>query len=564
VGAWPGRLVPDRSLRVLDGGRVLIGGSPLTVLRFGGPIDLDDLRSPEVIGRLVDRGMVHPAPATGPWGPRDVTVVIPTFDEPAAVARSLDALAREAASTSKSGGFGGPGPHNPPDFGVAEVIVVDDGSTRAATHEAVVDRDWGDLSVRMVVRARNGGPAAARNSGLAEVGTPLVAFLDAGCTPVAPGPRARRRGSSTPGGPAPEAPIDDPDGWLAPLLAHFADPRVALVAPRIVAGPLDESVSWPAEGRRPRRWVAVRLARYEQRRSPLDLGDEAARVAPRTRVAYVPTACVLARVDALRAIGGFDESLRVGEDVDLVWRLGEATPSWRVRFEPAAEVVHDTRTRLSAWWSRRVDYGTSAAPLDRRHPGAVAPVSVSPWSAAAWGLLALGHPFAAVGSAAMSTALLARSLERLPEPWRQALRLAGIGNLAAGRLLADAVRRAWWPGAGVVLVVGPRPLRRAAVAAFVLPPLVEWCATRPELDPISFAALRTADDLAYGVGVWLGCLRERSFGPLVPDWQHARRGPDRSGSQLSSAKLGSVKGPLVPMVGRAIRRILPAAGRFTR
>lgn len=395
--------------------------------------------------------------------------------------------------------------------------MVDDGSTRPAALEAVVDRDWGGLSVRSVVRARNGGPAAARNSGLAEVATPLVAFLDAGCTPITPGLRTPRRGTSTPDRPEPEAPIGDTRGWLAPLLRHFADPRLALVAPRIVAGPIDEPASGPVGGRRPRRPVAERVARYEQRRSPLDLGDEPARVAPRTRVAYVPTACVLARVDALRAIGGFDESLHVGEDVDLVWRLGEATPSWRVRFEPEAEVVHDTRTRLSAWWSRRVDYGTSAAPLDRRHPGAVAPVSVSPWSAAAWGLLALGHPFAAVGSAAASTALLARTLGRLSEPWREAVRLAGMGNLAAGRLLADAVRRAWWPGAGVVLLVGPRPLRRAMVAAFVVPPLVEWGATRPDLDPLSFVALRTADDLAYGVGVWLGCLRERSLGALVPD-----------------------------------------------
>ena len=67
MGAWPGRLVPDRSLRVLAGGRVLIGGSPLTVLRFADPVDLDDLQSPAVIDRLVDLGMAHPAPTVGPW-----------------------------------------------------------------------------------------------------------------------------------------------------------------------------------------------------------------------------------------------------------------------------------------------------------------------------------------------------------------------------------------------------------------------------------------------------------------------------------------------------------------
>ena len=53
-----------------------------------------------------------------------------------------------------------------------------------------------------------------------------------------------------------------------------------------------------------------------------------------TRVAYVPTAALLVRRAALG--DGFDESLRNGEDVDLVWRLIEA--GWRVRYEPAVQV----------------------------------------------------------------------------------------------------------------------------------------------------------------------------------------------------------------------------------
>ena len=35
--------------------------------------------------------------------------------------------------------------------------------------------------------------------------------------------------------------------------------------------------------------------------------------------------------------------------------------------------------------------------------------------------------------------------------------------------------------------------------------MIDWVDRRPRLDPVRFAALRIADDLAYAAGVWLGC-----------------------------------------------------------
>jgi len=64
------------------------------------------------------------------------------------------------------------------------------------------------------------------------------------------------------------------------------------------------------------------LDRYERLRSSLDLGPEPGPSVPRTRVAYVPSAALLVRRAALGA--GFDEELRVAEDVDLVLRLHAA------------------------------------------------------------------------------------------------------------------------------------------------------------------------------------------------------------------------------------------------
>jgi len=55
------------------------------------------------------------------------------------------------------------------------------------------------------------------------------------------------------------------------------------------------------------------------------------------------------------------------------------------------------------------------------------------------------------------------------------------------------------------------------VAAVVIPPLVDWWQGERSVDPVRYLALRVADDLAYGAGVWAGCLQHRTAEPLRPD-----------------------------------------------
>jgi mycofactocin glycosyltransferase len=99
--------------------------------------------------------------------------------------------------------------------------------------------------------------------------------------------------------------VPEPD-WLEALLRHFADPAVAAVAPRI-------------GGRRLATGSA--LARYESVRSAVDLAAFEGRVRWHSRVAFVPTAAMVVRRQAVLDVGGFDEALWLAEDVDLVWRL---------------------------------------------------------------------------------------------------------------------------------------------------------------------------------------------------------------------------------------------------
>ena len=441
------------------GRSTLWGGSPARALRLSaaGVRAFEELSAGPVLSRnsarlgrrLIDAGLAHPRAAA--WsGPLDVTVIIPVRDRSSELGRCLAALGHD----------------NP-------VLVVDDGSSDPDA-VAEVCRSYG---ARLVRRPTNGGPAAARNTGLQAVRTELVAFLDSD--------------------------VVAPPGWLRTLAAHLSDPLVAGAAPRIAAD---------AEGGSAR-------ARYLRARSPLDLGDREAMVAPMTRVSYLPTAALLVRRTAVE--GGFDEGLRYGEDVDLIWRL--VANGWRLRYDPSVQVAHREPVRWQALRARRYAYGTSAAPLARRHPGALAPLVLQPWPTLTVSALLARRPRLAVVTWAIGTACLTRRL-----------RTAGLPVSGLLRPTLSAVRYTWL-GAGrwgdqfaapLLVAVMLRPGgdtrrtrwgRRVALASLLMgPPLTEWASSRRALDPVRFSMAMLADDVAYGAGVWRGCAREREFSPLLP------------------------------------------------
>jgi mycofactocin system glycosyltransferase len=461
VASW--RLRLDPSTRRTDGGRTLVGGTPLRILRLSpaGQAWLDRVAagdelppgdaSSALARRLVDGGLAVPVPPDGAGPPiAEVAVVIPVRDDPVGVAVATTGLE------------------------VAEVVVVDDGSSSPLAFDVV----------RVLRHEVNLGPAAARETGWRASAAPFVAFVDAD--------------------------VQLPDSWLDGLLPHFADPTVGAVAPRVRAR-AGEAPGW--------------LAEYEADRSPIDMGADAAAVRPGSRVPYVPTAVLVVRRDALEAVGGFDAGLRFGEDVDLCWRLHQA--GWRIRYEPAVEATHPARSSLSGWLRQRFAYGSSAATLAERHGDAVAPLrGMSGWSALAWGSVLAGHPIAGATVMGGTTVALSRKLGSLDDPMGEAVRIAAPGHLWAGRATADALRRTWWPLA-VVLALVHRRSRPALLAALLLPitdriggsNIAHGHVAAPDsLGVGRYVALRVLDDAAYGAGVWAGCLRARSWRALVPSF----------------------------------------------
>ncbi|BBZ06462.1 mycofactocin system glycosyltransferase [Mycolicibacterium doricum] len=357
------------------------------------------------------------------------------------------------------------------------VIVVDDGS---AVPIEPCDMAGAHCDVQLIRHDRSKGPAAARNAGAAACRTDFVAFLDSDVLP--------RR------------------GWLEALLGHFCDPAVALVAPRIVGLRIADNP----------------VAKYEAVRSSLDLGRREAPVVPYGPVAYVPSAAIICRRRMLDAVGGFDETLHSGEDVDLCWRLVEAGA--RLRYEPIALVAHDHRTELGEWFRRKAFYGTSAAPLAERHPGKTAPLVISGWTLVVWVLMAMGSGIGyllSVLAAGLTARRVANSLRSVETEPRQVAAIAAHGLWSAALQLASAICRHYWPIALLAAVVSRR-CRQVVLIAAVLDGVVDWAARRGTVEDteqvglLTYVLLRRLDDIAYGLGLWTGVVHQRHLGALKP------------------------------------------------
>lgn len=462
-------------MRVWAGGTVVAGGSPWRLSRLSGaaadlverlaaagPGGATTAEETAVVGALlVGRGIAHPLPAPR-RGPHDLTVVVPAYGRSESLRRTLAAL------------------------GGLSVLVVDDGTPEpSAVAEAAADA--GAQYLRLEV---NQGPAAARNAGIAAATTALVALVDSDCEPQ--------------------------PGWLDRLVPFFDDPRVVVVAPRIVARADDCSL----------------LARYERSSSALDMGSRPALVRPGARLGFVPSATLLVRRSAM-VDAPFDTGLRLGEDVDLVWRLADAGA--HVRYEPSVSVVHELRGSWRAWAQRRFEYGTSSAQLESRHPGRLAPVRLSPWNAAALALAAAGRPLPGTVVAGAAAGLLAHRLAQSGMGPDVAARVVGAGLVADGVAVGHALRREYWPVGAAALLTAPWSRSARMAAGLMLAPVVaEWIRERPELDPVRYTGIRLLADAAYGTGVIAGAVQGRTLEPLRPRWRRSDRGAAASAGAPST------------------------------
>ncbi|WP_395729187.1 mycofactocin biosynthesis glycosyltransferase MftF [Nakamurella sp.] len=455
-------------VRWLDG-TTLAGGTPYRVITLtprgadmlrgvvdGQPLPVDQPAVDRLVHRLRAAGLLL-APAPAATDHEGVTVVIP--------ARSAAGPVRELLATL------------PADI---PVILIDDGSPVPL---APLAAERPGLTVLRNEHSR--GPAAARNAGAAAAATPWIAFIDADTIP-------------------------DPL-WIDRLKAQIAATTtgdgdaatVVLAAPQIV----------PLAGAGSGGW-------FEQRVCALDLGHTPSEVGPGRAVSYVPSAAMLVDAEPFAAVGGFNEDMHVGEDVDLVWRIAAHGV---VRYYPDVHVGHRPRGTLTAALNRRRLYGTSAADLAGRHPGALRHLDVSVWSLGPWLLAVLVHPGLGVLAGGVTAAIAPWGMRELSPA--HARKLAALGHLRAGAALGRWLIRPMLPVTLVAAAISPRIGRRLAVAAaagLAYQAVQDVRATgsasgaaRVRATAEAFVA-HALDDVAYGLGVWQGALTRRNPEPLLP------------------------------------------------
>ncbi|TVR57901.1 MAG: mycofactocin system glycosyltransferase [Candidatus Competibacteraceae bacterium] len=358
-----------------------------------------------------------------------------------------------------------------------EIIVVDDAS------EPPLAAALRDLPVEIVRQDRNIGQSAARNLAAALASGTVLAFIDNDC-------------------------VAEPD-WLRGLLPYLDEPTVAMVGGRVAAPPARGAV-----------------AAFEAVRSPLDMGAVATEVTPTAAVSYLPTCNLLVRRDVLLAHGGFDATLRVGEDVDFIWRtLRGGQRAWYI---PAGRVVHEHRVRWGDWLRRRADYGSSEADLQQRYPEGrrvmhlprvsllwllTVTLTLTPWFGL-WGL----------GPAALAIVLFgAELLEKQRELRRIGVTLStGRVSVALGRehaaafyhLSANAARYYSLP---LLVIGGLQPQWLPAILLLlVVAPLADHRRLQPQISPPVFVGLYGLELAAYQIGLWRGCWQRRTLRPLLP------------------------------------------------
>jgi mycofactocin system glycosyltransferase len=459
------RLAAGISIEEQGDGGLLVATRPLRLVQLNRPLLRLARRLQEesvtpasaaeetALERLVKRGFV-----TSEYPPLDeaelpkVSIIIPVKDRPVDLRLCLESLTALDYPSERM-----------------EIIVVDDGSSDNTPQVAC------ELGARLVHSgAIGGGPAAARNHGAQAASGEILAFIDSDCTASA--------------------------AWLRELLPAFSAPLVAAVG-----GWVDGMHS------------AAPLDRYEAVMSSLNLGRRAMSGGAGGDTFYLPSCNLLVRRDAFVRAGGFRAELQVGEDVDFTWRLRDAGRS--IVYLPQGSVCHAHRSRLWPFMKRRFDYGTSEGMLQQLHPVRGKKMLLPPLLTTILALLAL--------------ALVGRSLW----PLLPAL-LLFLGDLAltGRRIRAQGVTLA----RGKVLLARARTIGSLAyylgyhlLRYYLVPLLLTSCLHPPFGFLICFALVGVAmvdhqvrkaqlalpfftfyyflEQLAYGSGVFMGCLRLKTF-----------------------------------------------------
>jgi mycofactocin system glycosyltransferase len=459
------RLAHNVELVEREGGIYLLSKTPLCVLRLnrsladlvgrgagGVTIEPSESEAP-VMEQLASKGFVERLPGTAqqPATLPDISIVIPVKDRSGELQRCLTSLSILNYPQEK-----------------LQVIVVDDGSSDDSPQVA---REFGAILVPSGGTGR--GPAAARNVGASLASGEILAFIDSDCS-------ASKE-------------------WLNELIPAFNNPAMAAVG-----GQVDGMCS------------ASAVDRYESIMSSLSLGSRERSGSGGNDTFYLPSCNLLVRRSAFRNTGGFKDEMHVGEDVDLTWRLRDS--GWTISYLPAGNVLHEHRSSIRSFMSRRFDYGTSEGMLQLLHPGRRKRMVVPPLLAliltlcliaplTGWWSLLLAGGLLVVDSVAVRLRINKQGLS------------IGLAAVLAGRLRAlgslvyylcyHLVR--YYSAPLIVMALFASVMWAVFGFVLVCAAGVDYAVKKPRLSFPAFVGIYLLEQVAYGAGVFWGCLSRKCF-----------------------------------------------------
>jgi len=315
------------------------------------------------------------------------------------------------------------------------------------------------------------GVAESRNSGAEAARHDLLAYIDSDC-------------------------VASP-GWLAELVPTLQDTSIAAVGGMIRAYERQSM-----------------LGRYEDVRSSLFMGVRPQQVRLEGPLTYLPTANLLVSREVWQRLGGF-APLTFGEDVDFCHRLLAA--DFSMLYLPQGVVYHDYRTNLWSFLRIRASYASAEAALLRRHPTERRILLLSPEQATFAGLV-VGRLW---GIALLLTLLGAGKRlqkvreQRIPIGPLAIFRATLRGHLAYTYHLCRHLTRYYT----LPMLIGGLLLPPLLLLVLILCSIVigvDYVRLRPAMSFSKYAICSILDDCAYEVGVVWGCIKHKTWKPLVP------------------------------------------------